>query len=358
MILENKILFRDRKKFVLFVFIILIPLIIMNITKYLSSFIDYYINVEVENKSINRIFSISANEMSDIDSIEQIVKNNENIEYYYPLYERLYVNYNDTQIDIYNIFSNEEKVEGNLIKNFNDIVVTNTFLSYYDVDINDIIELNVNDEIIYVKIVGVVDSDNYRLIYGNSDFINIVSEKLNSKFIQYIVKIKNSKYISKFKTDLEKEKFRVSLYNDTGIKELERYTSLSKTLYIILIPIYVAIIALLYWIIKELIFNEYKNIALKKLIGYTNIRCLLDIFYKICVYIISSGILLTILFLIARKILLMGNSDNILIDFLNNSNLYKSFFSIYIVFLMLYFIAFVLNIKKILKLDPILEINK
>lgn len=358
MILENKILFRDRKKFVLFVFIILIPLIIMNITKYLSSFIDYYINVEVENKSINRIFSISANEMSDIDSIEQIVKNNENIEYYYPLYERLYVNYNDTQIDIYNIFSNEEKVEGNLIKNFNDIVVTNTFLSYYDVDINDIIELNVNDEIIYVKIVGVVDSDNYRLIYGNSDFINIVSEKLNSKFIQYIVKIKNSKYISKFKTDLEKEKFRVSLYNDTGIKELERYTSLSKTLHIILIPIYVAIIALLYWIIKELIFNEYKNIALKKLIGYTNIRCLLDIFYKICVYIISSGILLTILFLIARKILLMGNSDNILIDFLNNSNLYKSFFSIYIVFLMLYFIAFVLNIKKILKLDPILEINK
>lgn len=358
MILENKILFRDRKKFVLFVFIILIPLIIMNITKYLSSFIDYYINVEVENKSINRIFSISANEMSDIDSIEQIVKNNENIEYYYSLYERLYVNYNDTQIDIYNIFSNEEKVEGNLIKNFNDIVVTNTFLSYYDVDINDIIELNVNDEIIYVKIVGVVDSDNYRLIYGNSDFINIVSEKLNSKFIQYIVKIKNSKYISKFKTDLEKEKFRVSLYNDTGIKELERYTSLSKTLHIILIPIYVAIIALLYWIIKELIFNEYKNIALKKLIGYTNIRCLLDIFYKICVYIISSGILLTILFLIARKILLMGNSDNILIDFLNNSNLFKSFFSIYIVFLMLYFIAFVLNIKKILKLDPILEINK
>ncbi len=358
MILENKILFRDRKKFVLFVFIILIPLIIMNITKYLSSFIDYYINVEVENKSINRIFSISANEMSDIDSIEQIVKNNENIEYYYPLYERLYVNYNDTQIDIYNIFSNEEKVEGNLIKNFNDIVVTNTFLSYYDVDINDIIELNVNDEIIYVKIVGVVDSDNYRLIYGNSDFINIVSEKLNSKFIQYIVKIKNSKYISKFKTDLEKEKFRVSLYNDTGIKELERYTSLSKTLHIILIPIYVAIIALLYWVIKELIFNEYKNIALKKLIGYTNIRCLLDIFYKICVYIISSGILLTILFLIARKILLMGNSDNILIDFLNNSNLFKSFFSIYIVFLMLYFIAFVLNIKKILKLDPILEINK
>lgn len=358
MILENKILFRDRKRFVLFVFIILIPLIIMNITKYLSSFIDYYINVEVENKSINRIFSISANEMSDIDSIEQIVKNNENIEYYYPLYERLYVNYNDTQIDIYNIFSNEEKVEGNLIKNFNDIVVTNTFLSYYDVDINDIIELNVNDEIIYVKIVGVVDSDNYRLIYGNSDFINIVSEKLNSKFIQYIVKIKNSKYISKFKTDLEKEKFRVSLYNDTGIKELERYTSLSKTLHIILIPIYVAIIALLYWVIKELIFNEYKNIALKKLIGYTNIRCLLDIFYKICVYIISSGILLTILFLIARKILLMGNSDNILIDFLNNSNLYKSFFSIYIVFLMLYFIAFVLNIKKILKLDPILEINK
>lgn len=358
MILENKILFRDRKKFVLFVFIILIPLIIMNITKYLSSFIDYYINVEVENKSINRIFSISANEMSDIDSIEQIVKNNENIEYYYPLYERLYVNYNDTQIDIYNIFSNEEKVEGNLIKNFNDIVVTNTFLSYYDVDINDIIELNVNDEIIYVKIVGVVDSDNYRLIYGNGDFINIVSEKLNSKFIQYIVKIKNSKYISKFKTDLEKEKFRVSLYNDTGIKELERYTSLSKTLHIILIPIYVAIIALLYWIIKELIFNEYKNIALKKLIGYTNIRCLLDIFYKICVYIISSGILLTILFLIARKILLMGNSDNILIDFLNNSNLFKSFFSIYIVFLMLYFIAFVLNIKKILKLDPILEINK
>lgn len=358
MILENKILFRDRKKFVLFVFIILIPLIIMNITKYLSSFIDYYINVEVENKSINRIFSISANEMSDIDSIEQIAKNNENIEYYYPLYERLYVNYNDTQIDIYNIFSNEEKVEGNLIKNFNDIVVTNTFLSYYDVDINDIIELNVNDEIIYVKIVGVVDSDNYRLIYGNSDFINIVSEKLNSKFIQYIVKIKNSKYISKFKTDLEKEKFRVSLYNDTGIKELERYTSLSKTLHIILIPIYVAIIALLYWVIKELIFNEYKNIALKKLIGYTNIRCLLDIFYKICVYIISSGILLTIFFLIARKILLMGNSDNILIDFLNNSNLYKSFFSIYIVFLMLYFIAFVLNIKKILKLDPILEINK
>lgn len=358
MILENKILFRDRKKFVLFVFIILIPLIIMNITKYLSSFIDYYINVEVENKSINRIFSISANEMRDIDSIEQIVKNNENIEYYYPLYERLYVNYNDTQIDIYNIFSNEEKVEGNLIKNFNDIVVTNTFLSYYDVDINDIIELNVNDEIIYVKIVGVVDSDNYRLIYGNGDFINIVSEKLNSKFIQYIVKIKNSKYISKFKTDLEKEKFRVSLYNDTGIKELERYTSLSKTLHIILIPIYVAIIALLYWIIKELIFNEYKNIALKKLIGYTNIRCLLDIFYKICVYIISSGILLTILFLIARKILLMGNSDNILIDFLNNSNLFKSFFSIYIVFLMLYFIAFVLNIKKILKLDPILEINK
>ncbi len=358
MILENKILFRDRKKFVLFVFIILIPLIIMNITKYLSSFIDYYINVEVENKSINRIFSISANEMSDIDSIEQIVKNNENIEYYYPLYERLYVNYNDTQIDIYNIFSNEEKVEGNLIKNFNDIVVTNTFLSYYDVDINDIIELNVNDEIIYVKIVGVVDSDNYRLIYGNSDFINIVSEKLNSKFIQYIVKIKNSKYISKFKTDLEKEKFRVSLYNDTGIKELERYTSLSKTLHIILIPIYVAIIALLYWVIKELIFNEYKNIALKKLIGYTNIRCLLDIFYKICVYIISSGILLTILFLIARKILLMGNSDNILIDFLNNSNLFKSFFSIYIVFLMLYFIAFVLNIKKILKLDPNLEINK
>ena len=358
MILENKILFRDRKKFVLFVFIILIPLIIMNITKYLSSFIDYYINVEVENKSINRIFSISANEMSDIDSIEQIVKNNENIEYYYPLYERLYVNYNDTQIDIYNIFSNEEKVEVNLIKNFNDIVVTNTFLSYYDVDINDIIELNVNDEIIYVKIVGVVDSDNYRLIYGNGDFINIVSEKLNSKFIQYIVKIKNSKYISKFKTDLEKEKFRVSLYNDTGIKELERYTSLSKTLHIILIPIYVAIIALLYWVIKELIFNEYKNIALKKLIGYTNIRCLLDIFYKICVYIISSGILLTILFLIARKILLMGNSDNILIDFLNNSNLFKSFFSIYIVFLMLYFIAFVLNIKKILKLDPILEINK
>lgn len=358
MILENKILFRDRKKFVLFVFIILIPLIIMNITKYLSSFIDYYINVEVENKSINRIFSISANEMSDIDSIEQIVKNNENIEYYYPLYERLYANYNDTQIDIYNIFSNEEKVEGNLIKNFNDIVVTNTFLSYYDVDINDIIELNVNDEIIYVKIVGVVDSDNYRLIYGNSDFINIVSEKLNSKFIQYIVKIKNSKYISKFKTDLEKEKFRVSLYNDTGIKELERYTSLSKTLHIILIPIYVAIIALLYLVIKELIFNEYKNIALKKLIGYTNIRCLLDIFYKICVYIISSGILLTILFLIARKILLMGNSDNILIDFLNNSNLFKSFFSIYIVFLMLYFIAFVLNIKKILKLDPILEINK
>lgn len=358
MILENKILFRDRKKFVLFVFIILIPLIIMNITKYLSSFIDYYINVEVENKSINRIFSISANEMSDIDSIEQIVKNNENIEYYYPLYERLYVNYNDTQIDIYNIFSNEEKVEGNLIKNFNDIVVTNTFLSYYDVDINDIIELNVNDEIIYVKIVGVVDSDNYRLIYGNSDFINIVSEKLNSKFIQYIVKIKNSKYISKFKTDLEKEKFRVSLYNDTGIKELERYTSLSKTLHIILIPIYVAIIALLYWVIKELIFNEYKNIALKKLIGYTNIRCLLDIFYKICVYIISSGILLTILFLIARKILLMGNSDNILIDFLNNSKLFKSFFSIYIVFLMLYFIAFVLNIKKFLKLDPNLEINK
>ncbi len=356
--LENKILFRDKKRFILFVLIILIPLIIMNITKYLSHFIDYYINAEVENKSINRIFSVSINEISDIDKIEQVVKNNENIEYYYPLYERLYVNYNDTQIDIYNIFSNEKKIDGNLIKNNNEVIVANTFLSHYDVDINDTIHLNINDDVIYVKIVGVIDSDNYRLIYGNSDFINIVSGKLNSKFMQYIIKIKNSKYISEFKNDLEKEKFRVSLYNDTGVKELERYTSLSKTLHMILIPIYFAIIILLYWIIKELLFNEYKNIALKKLVGYTNIRCLLDIFYKICFYIIASGILLTGLLLIARKVLLISISDKILIDFLNDSNLFKSFFSIYIIFWILYLIAFILNIKKIVKLDPILEINK
>ena len=355
---ENLIIFRDKKKFILYLLLIIISLLMLNLTIYVTKYISYYIDSVIGNKKVNRIYSVTVNE-NNKDNIEKILKNNNKLNYYYASYNLPNAFYKETLLEIKNIKSiNSDDIQNNLIEDKENIIVTNFFSENNDLQINDNINILINQQPYDFKIIDSIYSKNIRDIYLTDDMIELIASDCGLEITEYIFEITDIKYINDLKKEFSDINAKVQLTNETGLKELQSYESMKKFMTYITIIICFSLFILLYCIIKDIYYNERKNIAIKKLIGYNNIKCILDIMYKVFVYIICGILCSSIIILIIKTIIRLTNNNIIIKNFLNNNKLWSLSILSYIIFIIIYLISLISNIKKIIKLNPIIELNK
>ncbi len=355
--IENLLILRDKKKFVLYLLLIIVSLFMLNLLFYVSRYISYYIDYNIGNNEVNRIYYVKIKE-NNMNSIEKILEENK-LDYYYYSYNLPSVFYNEMLLNIENLKSIESNISKDyLMDNIENVVVTDSFLSINNLKLNDIIDISVNDKNYNLKIADSISLPDVRNIYLTDDLINLIANDFDLEINGYIFKIKDIKYINDLKVKFSDVDIRINLVNEAGLKELESYESIKSFLKYMTVVICFAILILLYWIVKDIYYNERKNIAIKKLVGYNNFRCILDILYKLFIYVIFGIISSSLIIFLVKIIILLINKDIIIQNFFNDNIIWYLQILSYIIFIILYIISLLLNIKRIIKLNPIIELNK
>lgn len=357
--IENLIILRDKKKFILYLLLIIVSLFMLNLLFYVSRYISYYIDSNIGNNEVNRIYYVKI-KGNNKNNIQKILEENKNkLDYYYYSYNLPGVFYNDMLLNIENLKSIESNINQDyLMNNIENVVVTNSFLNSNNLQLNDSIDILVNDKNYNLKIVDSVSLPDVRNIYLTDDLINLIADDLNLEINEYIFKVKDIKYANDIKFKFSDADIRIHLVNETGLKELESYESIKSFLKYITAIICFSILILLYWIVKDIYYNERKNISIKKLVGYNSFRCILAILYKLFIYVIFGIISSAIIIIITKKIIMLATDDILIVRFLSDYKIWGLSILSYIIFIILCIISLLLNIKRIIKLNPIIELNK
>lgn len=356
--LETIIILRNKKKFILYILLISIALILLNLLFLTKNYINIYINKIIENKDINRIFSININDDNDKEKIEEIIHNVKNeLEYSYIIYDNIYLNYNDNEVVLDNILSLNDESKRKAFATNDEVVVSSGFLERHNLMIGDKFDLYIKDDYISLTIIDSIELNDYRSVYMNSDMIDIIVSKLSLNMRQYIIKANNTDNIVNIKKQFNNQNYNLSLYNSSGREEMDLYKSFGGIITKIIYLICLIVIAILYWIIKDIYLSERKNIAIKKLIGYSNIKCLIEMLYKGLLYIIVSVTMVFIIITLSYYILVYFTSDYVLVNYFDYNKLLSNYISCFIIFILIYLISFLLNIKKVLKLNLVRELT-
>lgn len=266
--------FRNKKRFVPFLLIIIISLLSIVTLLYILFCFNYYFEENIKNKIVNRTFVIVENELKTNNDIENELKNNCNVSEYFRLPETASVELPNNKMGTLFYLPIEEIniIYGTTPTKKEDVIISEKLAKKIsENNIKNIIgeNLRLNKYDINLRIVGIYSNkslldENY--IYVSNDLTEIISDTNNF----YIVIIKNYKSANNFFDGLYKQKYDISLYNEQGKSEIKIYENILKIIKIMIVISIMFLFGLNILIINNIIFDEKEDIAILKTLGFQN----------------------------------------------------------------------------------------
>lgn len=307
----------------LFVISFIMILVLISTKEYYQYVLDSGIGSKIENRKL----LVLNNEY-----FPEALDTNDYIKEYYPNTNINSV-FNNEKLLLSYLTEDELKLtSGKYISNTNEIIVPKKLESY----LNNNINIKVDNQEYTLKVVGISDIDN---IVVSKNFLNQLIESFNLEIEYYNIISNNYNDIEKI-IDLFNQNGYVSfLASDEGLSE---YNELSKFIDMLYMFIYILIIfdfIFIIYIIKNIINNEKKEMAIFKAIGFSNLRINFIIISRILLMVIISSLLSLLLFIIILNIIVgILNADYI------QYTLKYQYMSNYIIFILLVISLVLLNI--------------
>lgn len=311
-----------------------------------KQYYQYVLESGVGNKIINRKLVI----INNGNDISNDIKNVANIIDCYPY---IYINglYNEMNFNIEYLSSAEYNLlDGNYIKQKNEILVPKSF----NLDINQVIGIIINDEKYDLKIVGYSSSES---IIISKDFLTMLSSNNYNESEYYYLISENYKFVESTINSLSEKGYNVFLENTDGLNE---YIELQKFISLLVKFIYFLVLInmiFIVYIIKNIFLAELKNIAILKAIGYTNINICLIALFKVLILLFISFIIPILIFMGVIAILnKLFNVEYIL--FSSKNQFLLSYFVVCLCSVLLLILNYIPLFSKIKKIDVIKIINE
>ncbi len=325
--------FKRKKNYLILLALLILCYLLFGIFLFL-----YYKNENsidlIKNDKINRGIEIICSE----EDINSILSNHSAIEYFFPIYNNQVLKINNTNYSV-NYFNNYEDdiISGEKISNSKEIILSSKIKE-------DIVNINVGKN--KYKVVGVINNPKASLYFDKNEF----EEMFNVKPTKYYALIKDYEYIPSVINYLASKNIVAYNYDvslSTEIESLQKVQNLYISSMIIIILLLMLFFAI---IIKNLLNIEKKNIALLKLIGYSNKKISLIVFARILFVIICSILLSQLIF----TLFYFGFNNYFKLEI---SILLKVNFIITTLFLLVGSVFSLLSQNKIKKIKPILELQ-
>lgn len=319
--------FRNKNKYLIFMSLFVISFIMILVLISTKEYYQYVLDSGISSKIENRKLLVLNNEY-----FPEVLDTNDYIKEYYPNTNINSV-FNNEKLLLSYLTEDELKLtSGKYISNTNEIIVPKKLESY----LNNNINIKVDNQEYTLKVVGISDIDN---IVVSKNFLNQLIESFNLEIEYYNIISNNYNDIEKI-IDLFNQNGYVSfLASDEGLSE---YNELSKFIDMLYMFIYILIIfdfIFIIYIIKNIINNEKKEMAIFKAIGFSNLRINFIIISRILLMVIISSLLSLLLFIIILNIIVgILNADYI------QYTLKYQYMSNYIVFILLVISLVLLNI--------------
>lgn len=319
--------FRNKNKYLIFMSLFVISFIMILVLISTQEYYQYVLDSGIGSKIENRKLLVLNNEY-----FPEALDTNDYIKEYYPNTNINSV-FNNEKLLLSYLTEDELKLtSGKYISNTNEIIVPKKLESY----LNNNINIKVDNQEYTLKVVGISDIDN---IIVSKNFLNQLIESFNLEIEYYNIISNNYNDIEKI-IDLFNQNGYVSfLASDEGLSE---YNELSKFIDMLYMFIYILIIfdfIFIIYIIKNIINNEKKEMAIFKAIGFSNLRINFIIISRILLMVIISSLLSLLLFIIILNIIVgILNADYI------QYTLKYQYMSNYIIFILLVISLVLLNI--------------
>lgn len=319
--------FRNKNKYLIFMSLFVISFIMILVLISTKEYYQYVLDSGIGSKIENRKLLVLNNEY-----FPEALDTNDYIKEYYPNTNINSV-FNNEKLLLSYLTEDELKLtSGKYISNTNEIIVPKKLESY----LNNNINIKVDNQEYTLKVVGISDIDN---IIVSKNFLNQLIESFNLEIEYYNIISNNYNDIEKI-IDLFNQNGYVSfLASDEGLSE---YNELSKFIDMLYMFIYILIIfdfIFIIYIIKNIINNEKKEMAIFKAIGFSNLRINFIIISRILLMVIISSLLSLLLFIIILNVIVgILNADYI------QYTLKYQYMSNYIIFILLVISLVLLNI--------------
>lgn len=321
-----------------------------------KSYYKYMIDETIGMKEENRTIEILNNSQDEIKSV--LTKNN-NIQSFYSYYQNFNGNIGDFIININFLPNNKLDIDiGKEISNKNEVLITKDIVELYKVDLikNSNIKVTIENQSYEFKVVGIIKSG-YKMMYVHDNILEEIAAKSNIDPVSYIALVKNYTSLNETISTLRNMNLSTELFDTTGQYEIDQLKKIERMSgYMIIISLFILII-MLSNIIKNIYYNEEKNISILKTVGFRDIQINLILFLRIILLIIIEFSILFIIYFILYGLFIIFNNHG-LIDFLNHTNIMFIFLKTLFANVVIACIINIVYIKKIKKMNILEVLNE
>ena len=293
---------------------------------------------ELENESINRGLEVNI----DKENAEKYFNNNPKVQFYYPLVSNEPIKGDKFIINInYFNYRTVKLLYGRKINENNEIIISKNYLNYLKLDEQSYakqIKLKLNNKDYSFNIVGVTNN-NYAHIYMNYDLFNEIFDLALDKYYVMTTNHTNFEQLSK---ELSENNFYNNLSDSTGEIEIDSLKEIRNIFFYLGIGLCILIFIFIYMIIKNIVNDEIKDIAIFKAIGFKYKKILQILLFRF-LFLLS---IIYLIFLIFILILTIINYFIIKVSYISFSNLFNftNITTLIILFIVLFNLLFT-NIK-------------
>ena len=309
--------------------------------------VNYNIEREIYDKHINKEIIVYDNK----DIVSKKLKDIKDVVFIYSDYQMLELN-NDTlgnyALNPYMLSEMPSLLKGAYPKNSKEILIPNyTYINgkkeYLDKYINKNLAFKLNNStLITFKVVGVYDASKKGLsIYYNLDYIdNLLNNTEDYNYTGYTrVLVNHYKNINKV---LDIFGNNASIYDSSGLEEINVYNSLFDLILILIIIIIIFIIIMAIIVIGILYYNTRNDRFIEYVLGFRKKQIILNyIYYLLKILFISLSISIVLYFLGIGIFNIFITTNNLILNSLFSLN------NKYNIYLILLFILFSIIMRKL-----------
>lgn len=319
--------FRNKNKYLIFMSLFVISFLMILVLISTKEYYQYVLDSGIGTKIENRKLLVLNNE-----DFPEVLDTNNYIKEYYPNTNINSV-FNNEKLLLSYLTKDELKLtNGKYISNTNEIIVPKKLESY----LNNNINIKVDNQEYTLKVVGISDIDN---IVVSKNFLNQLIESFNLEIEYYNIISSNYNDIEKIIDLFDQSGYISFLASDEGLSEYDELSKFIDMLYMFIYTLIIFDFIFIIYIIKNIINNEKKEMAIFKAIGFRNLRINFIIISRIILMVIMSSFLSLLLFIIILNMI----NDILNADYIQYTLKYQ-YMSNYIIFILLVISLVLLNI--------------
>lgn len=269
--------FRDKRRYIIYTLLFLLVILILFTLFANNGYYEYQINYVSGAKRINREIEAEDNKLTN--DIDDFIKNKKYVSEYYPVYDNIFVIYND---EVYEInYKNNQKIDfGRDIKNNSEMVLSSfgyLKLNLSEDDLGKTFDFFINNKHYNFTFVGVTN-DKKSHIYLSREVYEKIFELSPTKYNVLIDEFPN---VSRAINEFESNGYYAGVIDTTGYKEIEKIREIENRFLTVFIVAFIVLFVFLSNLVKSIFNMESKNIAIYKVIGFKNSKIFKIVFSRI-----------------------------------------------------------------------------